>query len=140
DLLTESPAEIIRNSVGLPEGEWKAVFARNYAHRSIILDDTIHRDGSGYHLGFRMRVAGSAARWDLSQLTALKSVDLFQPRRLLLGLRLAGIRREANGDWVVLPEPDSGVLFTDPRFFAGLSVVVDHEMEQVLKAQQEWVK
>ncbi|HEV3143601.1 MAG TPA: hypothetical protein VGZ47_06905 [Gemmataceae bacterium] len=140
DLLTEAPTEIIRNSLGMPEAEWQAIFARNYAHRSIILDDTIHKDASGFHLGFRMRVAGSAAHWDLNQLAVLKAVDLFQPRHIILGLRLAEIRREAKGSWLVIPEPDSGVLFTDPRFFVGLSVAVDGEIEQVLKAQQEWVK
>ena len=140
DLLTEAPTEIIHNSLGMPEAEWRAIFARNYAHRSIILDDTIHRDASGYHLGFKMRVAGAAAHWDLNQLSVLKSVDLFQPRRVILGLRLAEIRRNAKGGWLVIPEPESGVLFTDPRFFVGLSVAVDREMEQVLKAQQEWVK
>jgi DNA-directed RNA polymerase subunit RPC12/RpoP len=140
DLLTEAPAEIIRNSLGVPEAEWQAIFARNYAHRSIILDDTVHKDASGYHLGFKTRVAGAAAHWDLNQLSVLKSVDLFQPRRVILGLRLAEIRPDGKGGWLVIPEPDSGVLFTDPRFFVGLSVAVDREMEQVLKAQQEWVK
>jgi hypothetical protein len=140
DLLTEAPAEIIRNSLGVPDLEWQAIFARNYAQRSIILDDTIHKDASGYHLGFQMRVAGRNAHWDLSQLSVLKSIDLFQPRRIVLGLRLAEIRREPNGGWLVLPEPDSGVLFTDPRFFLGLSVALDREMEQVLKTQKEWVK
>jgi hypothetical protein len=140
DLLTEAPAEIIHNSLGMPQAEWQAIFAHNYAHRSIILDDTIHRDASGYHLSFKMRVAGAAAHWDLNQLSVLKSVDLFQPRRIVLGLRLAEIRRNAKGGWLVIPEPDSGVLFTDARFFVGLSVAVDREMEQVLKAQQEWVK
>jgi hypothetical protein len=140
DLLTEAPTEIIRNSLGMPEAEWQANFARNYAHRSIILDDTVHKDASGYHLGFKMRVAGNAAHWDLHELSVLRSVDLFQPRRIILGLRLAEIRREAKGGWLVIPEPNSGVLFIDPRFFVGLSVAVDREMEQVLKAQQEWVK
>jgi len=139
-LLTEAPTEIIRNSLGVPEAEWQVIFARNYAHRSVILDDTIHKDASAYHLGFKMRVANGAAHWDLNQLSVLKSVDLFQPRRIILGLRLADIRRDGKGGWLVIPEPDSGVLFTDPRFFVGLSVAVDREMEQVLKAQQEWVK
>ncbi|HLW67043.1 MAG TPA: hypothetical protein VKS79_17145, partial [Gemmataceae bacterium] len=106
----------------------------------IILDDSIHKDASGYHLGFKMRVAGASAHWDLNHLSVLKSVDLFQPRRIILGLRLAEIRREPKGGWLVIPEPNSGVLLTDPRFFVGLSVAVDREMEQVLKAQQEWVK
>jgi hypothetical protein len=140
DLLTEAPTEIIRNSLGVPEAEWQTIFARNYAHRSIILDDTIHKDASGYHLGFKMRVANGAAHWDLSQLSALKSVDLFQPRRIILGLRLAEIRRDDKGGWFVIPEPDNAVLFTDVRFFVGLSVAMDREMEEVLKAQQEWAK
>jgi len=140
DLLTDSPAEIIRNSLGMHEAEWKAVFEQNYAHRSIILDDTLHRDAAGYHLSYKIRVAGSQAKWDLSALMLLQRFDLFQPRRVLLGLRLAGIHREPKGDWLLLPEPDSGVLLTDARFFSGLSVAVDREMEDVLKSQQELLR
>jgi hypothetical protein len=142
DLLAEAPAEIVRNSLGLPEAEWQAVFARSYAHRSIILDDTLHHDAAGFHLGYKMRVAGADIRWDLDRLTVLTNLrkQFFQPRRVLLGLRLGGIRREAKGEWLLAPEPDSGVLFTDARFFSGLSIAVDRQMEEVLAQQTEWAK
>jgi hypothetical protein len=140
DLLSESLAEIVRNSLGTPEAEWQAVFARRYAGRSVILDETIHRDAAGqYHGDYSVQVTGAECRIDRKALRILKDVDLSVPQRVLLGFRLAGLRRDPQGGWTILPDPDSGVFLTDPRVFKGLSVPADAELHEVLKRQKYWV-
>src|SRR5262245_29312682 len=55
DLLAESPAEIVRQAVGLPEAEWQELFRRRYAGAALVLDDTISRGADGrYQMGFRI--------------------------------------------------------------------------------------
>jgi len=47
----------------LPEAEWQAVFAHRYSGRSVILDETVHRDAAGqYHGAYRIQVTGADSR------------------------------------------------------------------------------
>jgi hypothetical protein len=141
DLLAESPAAILRHSIGLPEADWNDVFRERYAGRSFLLDDTISRNAAGqYQYEFRIVVLGMDARIDLAQLRLLRDLPLLQPQRLLLGMRLAGTRREPSGGWTILPDPESGVLITDPEMLAGLSIPDDADTREVLKRQRGWVE
>ena len=140
-LLSESPAAILRHSIGMPEADWQEVFRGRYAGRSLLLDDTISRNAAGqYHYGFRISVLDREAKIDLSQLTLLRDLPLLQPQRMLLGMRLAGVRRESSGDWILIPASDSGVLITDPEMLAGLSIPADAEIREVLKRQLAWAE
>ncbi len=141
DLLAESPAAIVRHSVGMSDADWQDVFRQRYAGRSMVLDDTISRNAAGqYQYSFRIVVLNNEARIDLSRLKALHDLPLLQPQRMLLGLRLESVRREAPGGWTILPDPDSGVLFTDPELLTGLSIPVDAELREVLKRQLTWLE
>jgi len=140
DLLAESPAEIVRQAVGLPEAEWQELFRRRYAGAALVLDDTISRGADGrYQMGFRIVTPAGAAHLDLTPLRILRDLPMAQPQRFLLGLRLAALRRDAAG-WTFATDPDSAVLLTDPEVFAGLSLAPDAEIREVLKRQRAWVE
>jgi hypothetical protein len=141
DLLAETPAAIVRQSIGLPEADWQEIFRQRYAGRAIVLDDAISRNTAGqYQYAFHIVVLNNEARIDLAQLRVLRDLPLFQPQRMLIGMRLAGMRREPAGGWTILLDPDSGVLFTDVEMLAGLSIPVDAELREVLKRQQVWLE
>jgi DNA-directed RNA polymerase subunit RPC12/RpoP len=139
DLLSESPAEIARQSLGLPEREWREIFHDRYAARSLILDDTVHRDASGqYHQDLKITLQNLEMKFDLASVKILRNLPLNQPQRVLIGIRLADIRRDAGG-WTILLDPEGGVLMTDGAMLAGLSVPVDDALRGVLKRQQIWL-
>jgi hypothetical protein len=140
DLLDESPAEIVRKAVGLPEAEWQEHFRRRYANGAIVLDDTISRGADGrYQTGFRILTPAGDAQIDLAPLRIVRDLPMAQPQRFLIGFRLASLRRDATC-WTFSPDPDSGVLLTDPEVFAGLSLPPDAELREVLKRQRTWVE
>ena len=81
DLLSESLTEIVRQSVGLNEGEWNDIFQQRYASRSVILDDVLHRDAQGrYHHQLAMQVVNTAVKVDLGRLKILRDLPLHQPQ------------------------------------------------------------
>lgn len=136
DLLAESPVEIVRHAVGIPEAEWRELFQQRYAGRAVILDDVVRQTAGGeYQIDFRGRFGGSEVRFDLKALRLLASLALQKPRRLVFGFRLAAVRREPSGDWVLTPDPDSGVLITDAAMLTGSSVPLDADLMEVLKGQ-----
>ncbi len=139
DLLSESPDEIARLSLGLPEPEWQEIFRERYANRSVILDDTIHRDAAGhYHQQLRVDLQGIEMKYDLAALKLLRNLPLNQPYRVLYGVRLSGFRKDAAG-WTILLDADSGVLMTDESMLSGLSIPIDADLREVLKRQESWL-
>ena len=141
DLLSESLAEIARQAAGIPDREWQEIFQQRYAGQSFILDDTVHRDAAGrFHLNLKLVLANSAMKLDLGQVKILQSVpQLSRPQRVLVGLRLAGLRNEPAG-WSVILDPDGGVLMTDPDMASSLSVPIDAELREVLNRQKVWLE
>jgi hypothetical protein len=140
DLLSESLADVVRNSIGTPETEWQNVFTRRYAGRSLIHYETIHRDAGGnYHGEYRVQVTGAECRIDRKALKILKDVDLSLPQRVLIGFRLASLRRDPQGGWTASLDPDSGVFLTDPVMLKGLSIPDDADAQEVMKRQKAWV-
>jgi hypothetical protein len=139
DLLPESVGEILRHSVGLAEREWDDVFRERYAGRSVVLDTRVFRDAGGhYHVDYQLEAAGGAGAWELDRLRLFDWLPLQRPQRLLFGFRLQALRRLARDHWSVIPEPDSGVLLTDPLVLAGLSVPADGELLEVMRRQAAW--
>jgi hypothetical protein len=141
DLLSESLAEIAKQATGLPDHEWQEIFQQRYAGRSFVLDDTVHRDAAGrYHHNLKFVVVNTAMKLDLGQVKILQSLpQLNRPQRVLLGLRVAGLRREASG-WSVVLDPDGGVLLTDTEMVSSLSVPIDAELREVLNRQKVWLE
>jgi hypothetical protein len=139
DLLSESVSEIVRHSIGLADREWDAVFRERYAGRSLLLDARVFRDAAGrYRVDYHLEAAGAVGVWEFERFRLFERLPLAQPQRLLFGFRLQSVRRTARDRWVVVPEPDSGVLLTEPLMLAGLSVPTDAELLDVLKRQAEW--
>jgi hypothetical protein len=138
DLLSESPAEIARQSLGLPEREWREVFRERFAGRSLILDDTIHCDASGhFQQGLIIRLHHVEMKYDLASVKLLRHLPLNRPQRVIAGFRLAGIRKDAAA-WSILLDPDGGVLMTDEAMLSRLSVPVDNALREILNRQQSW--
>jgi hypothetical protein len=139
DLLPESVTEVMRHSLGLDAREWDAVFRERYAGRSLLLDARVYRDAAGhYRIDYHLEAAGAVGVWEFDRLKLFERLPLTHPQRLLFGFRLQAVGRTARDRWAVVPEPDSGVLLTDPVMLAGLSVPADAELLEVLKRQAEW--
>lgn len=140
DLVSESPVEILRHAIGMPDAEWQDAFRSRYAGRSILLDDTVRREvDGGYRLDSRMSVLGAEARFDLKNLRRLQELPLHQPQRLLFGFRFASVGRAADGAWIISADPDSCVFIVDPAHLAGTSLVVDADLKEVIQRQAQWI-
>ena len=96
--------------------------------KSLVLDARVYRDVAGrYHVDYHLEAAGAIGAWDFDKLRLFENLPLQQPQRLFFGFRLRAIRRLARDRWTVIPEPDSGVLLTDPLVLTGLSIPVDDD-------------
>ena len=62
---------------------------------------------------------------------ALQVPDVYSIRAWLYSLY-------ARDRWTVIPEPDSGVLVTDPLVLTGLSVPVDDDLTELMRRQAKW--
>jgi hypothetical protein len=139
DLLPETVNEIVRHSVGLADREWDTIFRERYAGRSLLLDAHVFRDATGhFRIDYELEAAGAHGVWEFDQFRLFERLPLAQPQRLLFGFRLQSVRRTARDRWMVTPEPDSGVLLTDPLLLAGLSLPTDDDLADVLKRQAGW--
>jgi hypothetical protein len=141
DLLTESLGELLSRATGLEEREWQAVFQRRYFGKAVLFDAEVRRDAAGqYQLGYRLWAGLEPSRAAIEELQLLAQLPLEKPQRLLFGARLAAIRREPPGIWVVRFAPGSGVLLTHPgAVTACLFNPPDGELRQVLQLQQAWL-
>jgi hypothetical protein len=139
DLLAESPVEILRHAVGLSENEWREAFRLRYAGKSILLDDTLHRDPQDvFHSDFRMRVVNHDAKIRFEDLSLLRKLPLNRPTRVVFAFRIASVTRDSNLAWMLHPDPDSGVLIHDPAVLSGTSLVPDGPLIEALRRQKEW--
>jgi hypothetical protein len=139
DLSSESVGEIARNAAGKADKDWDAIFRERYAGKAIVLDSRVFRDAAGhYHVDYHLEAAGAVGEWEFDKLRLLDALPLQQPQRLVFGFRLRAVRRLARDRWTVVPEPDSGVLLTDPIVLAGLSVPADGELAEVMRRQAAW--
>lgn len=140
DLLPESIDEILRHSLGLADREWENIFRERYFNRAVLFDAQVHRDATGQvRLDFAAEVAGGLVTIDCQHLTVFHGLPLVQPQRVFFGVRLAEAVRTGRDAWTISFRPDSGVLFTDPAFLAGLSLVTDDSLRDVLSRQQTWI-
>jgi hypothetical protein len=146
DLLSESLEEILERAAHMPEDEWIAQFNKRYRGpgqaNAVVFDAEVRLIGAGqYRLDWELKAGEEPARLEIDDLKLLHDLPLQEPRRLLFGARLAGIRREQNGVWVVRFEPTSGVLLTDPRAVAArYPGPVDEKLKDLLDQQRKWVE
>jgi hypothetical protein len=139
DLLGESLGEIFGHSLGLDEREWQAAFRERYAGKAFVLDTRIWRDAGGHlRIDYQLNGGGLPGDWDVEAFALFRQLPLAYPQRLVFGARLAEIVRTGRDRWRARPDPDSGVLITDPAVAAGLSLPLDEEVRAVLRRQAGW--
>jgi hypothetical protein len=135
------PLEHMLARVGkLNAREWEAV-GRGYRGQAVLLDIVARRDPVGrYHVENKDPAGEVTLNLELQNLKVLQSLPLADPQRLLLGARLAEIRRAGPGSYLVQFAPESGVLLTDADI-AGKCVLqpVDEALQEVLRRQAGWL-
>lgn len=142
DLLDQPLGDILHQAVAsADEQDWQAIFARRYRGRAVVFEAEVRRDASGrYHLGYALAAGQQPATLEMSDLALLALLPLDAPVRLLFGGRLASIRRERFGEWVVRLEPDSGVLLTDTDAVVGLGLDPrEPDLAAALQRQRGWL-
>jgi hypothetical protein len=117
DLSAEPIEDILRHAAGVSVPEWQAVFPRRYQGKAALLFDIhIQRLPTGRVQADYVLPGPDPARLEWGELDVLRTMELEEPRRVILGVRLAGIGLEPPGPaWVVRFQPQSGVLMTDAR-------------------------
>lgn len=144
DLLPEALEDVLRHAAEIrevDEEEWRAQFLKRYQRRSVVFDDEVRREANGsFRLaGYRFFVRGRPARVELGDLRLLQALPLDKPQRLFFGARLADVRPEAGGTWVVHFEPDSAVLITDPGAANACCPFPPEEIRAILNRQASWL-
>jgi hypothetical protein len=141
DLLAEPLEDVLRHAAGSKDDEWRAEFEARYRGRAVVLDVSVQRLGDGaYRHNYCLLMPHDTARLDLGDLALLRRLPLDQPRRLVLGARLASVSREPPGGWVVRFAPSSGVLLTDPGAATACCVALgDAATAALLEEQAAWV-
>ena len=138
DLLSESLAEHLQRGKGLSDKAWKDLFRERLLDKAVIFDATVHSVGGGvFRVDYPGYVSGSPMRVEIQNSVFLRSLKEQWPARLLVGLRLLDAKRDSNGSWVVLANPESVVLLTEPAIFTNSSLAVDADLEKVLRDQAE---
>jgi hypothetical protein len=142
NLSSTSLEEILHHALDLApdEQEWQRVFAQSYQGKGVIFDAEVRREAARtYRLEYTVFVNDKPAVIDLANVQLLGTLPLDKPQRLLFGVRLAGIRAEAEGTWVVRFEPDSGVLLTDLDAAVAACAQPAEELNEVVQRQAEWM-
>lgn len=116
DLLTEPLEDIVNHAAAVRNpDEWSADFAKRYRGKALLFDTEVRRQpGGAWEMLYPLARGREKAHIHVDDLKLLQKVPQPGPERVLLGVRLAGLRLEAPGPvWVVRFEPDSGVFLTD---------------------------
>jgi hypothetical protein len=115
DVSDVSLEKILSHAAGLSQREWQAEFPVRYKNKAFLFDDHFQRLASGRVQAIYTFPKGDPVRLEWRELDLLRDMDLDQPRRVILGVRLAAVTLEPPGPtWVVHFQPKSGVLLTDP--------------------------
>ena len=116
DLSAEPIEDTLRHAAGMSHQEWQADFPRRYQGKAFMFDIHLQRQPNGRVEADYILPAPDSVRLEWRELEVLGKLDLDQPRRVILGVRLARIDLEPPGPrWVVHFQPQSGVLLTDAR-------------------------
>ena len=116
ELSAEPIEDILRHAAGVSDPEWQADFPRRYQGKALLFDIQIQRLPTGRVQAVYELPGPDPIRLEWGELDVVRALDLDQPRRLILGVRLARVGLEPPGPvWVVHFQPQSGVLLTDPK-------------------------
>jgi hypothetical protein len=140
DLLAEPLEDLVRHAAGVKEAEWLAEFRERYHGRAVVFDLVVQRGAGGaVRHNYCFPSLSWQARLELGQLALFRRLPLDQPRRLVFGVRLAGVDCEPPGTWVVRPQPDSGLLLTDRGAAAACCAgLADATAQALLEQQAGW--
>jgi hypothetical protein len=142
-LLSESLEEILLHAAELvppDDQEWQRLFGERYRGKALIFETEVQRVAAGhYQVGYAVWVRGRRAQLDLGDLQMFRALPLQESQRLLFGVRLADIRLEAEGIWVVRVEPSSGVLLTHLEAAAACCSLPAAELEPLVGRQAQWL-
>jgi hypothetical protein len=144
DLLETPLQEILRDAVEKSsQGEWPAVFQQRYGGKAVILDAVVRRTAAGgLTLEYYLFAGGKPARVNVGALNLLRVLGIDRPYRLIVGARLANVRREPSRVWVVDLRPDSGVLLTERGLLESACPRLRHDpaLAEVLRRQRRWLE
>src|SRR5207253_4221210 len=116
ELCTEPIEDILRHAAGVSAQEWQAIFPLRYQGNAFLFDVRLQRLPGGRVKADYVFPGRDPVRLEWGELDVLRKLDLDQPTRLILGVRLAHVGLEPPGPaWVVHFQPQSGVLLTDAR-------------------------
>jgi hypothetical protein len=107
----------------------------------MVFDAEVRREAAGgFRLDYPLRAGDKEVHLQLEFLRLLQRLPLKEPERMVFGFRVADARPDVRGRWLIAPEPDSGVLLTEPDVFTGTSVPADEALKAVLRKQAEWAE
>jgi hypothetical protein len=142
DLAFEPWQETLRHAAGVPAEEWQAEFGRRFLNKALVFDAEFQRLPNGPIVTHPPVIQGEPpARLVFEDVKLLRRLDLTEKRRLIFGVRLAGIRLEPPGpQWVIRFHPDDAVLLTDAGAAASLSPAYGSaEGQKQLELQARWL-
>jgi hypothetical protein len=144
DLLETPLQEILRDAVEKSsQGEWPAVLQQHYAGKAVVLDAAVRRTASGgLALEYYLLAGGRPARVNIGALDLVRGLGIDRRYRLIIGARLADVRREPSRVWVVDLKPDSGVLLTERGLLESACPRLRHDpgLAEVLRRQRRWLE
>jgi hypothetical protein len=144
-LLSGPLEDVVRlaKASGRDPDEWKARFDRDFAGRSVILEDDFFADDADRPeaAGLVFEEGGEAFRVALEDVAALRQLPLpprgeGKGRRLVFAFRLRRCALERD-EWVIRPEGDSGTLFTEADALEALYTRPAPELRAALAWQRE---
>src|SRR5262245_19476290 len=142
DLAFEPWQDTLRHAAGVPAEEWQAEFGRRFQNKALVFDAEFQRLANGSLVTHPPMAQGEPpARLIFEDVKLLGQLDLNEKRRLIIGLRLSGIRLEPPGpQWVIRFQPDDAVLLTDAGAAASLSPAYGSaEGQKQLELQARWL-
>lgn len=140
DLLFESLPEVLTSVPGVPRGVAAAEFARRYRGRAVLFDAAVSREGGAVRVDYELRTREGPVDVRWGELAVFDGLPLAEPTRLIFGVRLDKVERDAAGRWTLFLEADGGVLLTDGRVLACTALPsLDEQTRAALARQARWV-
>jgi hypothetical protein len=144
NLLEPSLEELLVEAQRTPADQWATHFERLHKDRAVIFDALVETDQNGgeeFRLDYVLESQGIPGRIALTDFAQAKELwEAPEPRRWLLGGKLAALRLEADparrpGQWVVRFQPASLVLLTDGQVLQALGLPQELEWEAIFLRQ-----
>lgn len=140
DLCAEPLEDILRHAASMKESEWEREWASRYQGKSVLIEAEFRPvDRGTWECDYPIYIEQERVRLAVDELAIIQKLP--GPSKLIVGVRLAQVRREPPGpSWVVRFEPNSGVLLTQAD--AAVKICpewADPAATQIFQRQAEWV-